>query len=112
MDARLDQGLRDIETAFASIETAVGAGDLEAAGLCNRALHVRLERFGVLLDEFPPRLVADSRELIAARLSSVFQRHALLAQRLSGERDLVADELGGIRAGRHAASRYLDAAAG
>jgi hypothetical protein len=112
MDGRLDQGLRDIETACADIEMAVGAGDLEAAVLCNRALHVRLERFGLLLDESSRPAVEGSREHIAARLSSVFERHALLAQRLSRERDLEADELGAIRAGRHAANHYLDTAAG
>jgi hypothetical protein len=110
MACGLEQALWDIETACAAIEAAVGAGDLEAAGLCNRDLHTRLWRFGKLLDESARPASEGSIEPIAGRLSAVLERRALLAQRLCGERDRALDELAEIRAGRHAANHYLDTA--
>jgi len=113
MNDGLDEVLDSIEAAFAAIETALGASDLEAAGLGDLKLNTRLALLAALLDEYrePPAPAAGTLEAVAARLARVLERHGELTRHLAGDRDRTADELGGLRSGRRAATHYLDTAA-
>jgi len=111
MNSGLDEALDSIEGAFAAIEAALGANDLEAVGLGDRELKTRLALLAALLDEYREPAAAGTLEAIAARLSRVLERHGELTRQLAGDRDRTADELGGLRSGRRAATHYLDTAA-
>ena len=111
MSGGLDEALDSIEAAFAAIEAALGADDLEAVGHGDRELNTRLALLAALLDEYREPAAADTLKGVAARLSRVLERHGELTRRLTGERDRTTDELGGLRSGRRAATHYLDTAA-
>ena len=111
MNGGLDEALDSIEAAFAALEAALGADDLEAAGLGDRELHARLALLAALLVEDGEPAAAGTLEGVAARLSRVLERHGELTRHLAGERNRAADELGGVRSGRRAAAHYFDPAA-
>jgi len=111
MNGSLDEALDSIEAAFVAIEAALGADDLEAVGLGDRELKARLALLAALLDEYREPTAAGTLEAVAARLSRVLERHGELTRHLNGERDRAADEIGGLRSGRRAATHYLDTAA-
>jgi hypothetical protein len=123
MDRRLDRALKEIETACAALEAAVGAEDWEAAALGDQDLNTSLERFGALLDDGAPladdALLAtrdpqspakDSIEPVAVRLACVLEHHGRLTERLIGARDAAGDKLSQLQKGRRGATHYLDTA--
>jgi hypothetical protein len=110
MVSRLDQALDDIEAAYAAIDAALGADDLEAVKLGDRELNAGLTLLAALLDDHGERTAAGALEAVAARMARVLERHGDLAQHLAAERDRTADELRGLRSGRRAATHYLDTA--
>ena len=110
MNVSLDEALDSIEAAFAAIDAALGADDLEAVGLGDLNLNARLALLAALLDEYREPAAAGSLEALAARLSRVLERHGELTRRLVGDRERTADELRGLRSGRRAATHYLETA--
>jgi hypothetical protein len=111
MSVSVDETLDGIEAAFAAIEAGLGAGDLEAVGVGDRELNAKLALLAALLDEHREPAAAGSLETVAARLARVLERHGELTRHLIGDRDRAADELGGLRSSRRAATHYLDTAA-
>jgi hypothetical protein len=111
MDGGLDETLDSIEAAFASLEAALRADNLEAVGLGDRELNARLALLAALLDEYREPAAAGTLEAVAARLSRVLDRHGELTRQVPDDRERTAAELGELRSGRRAATHYLETAA-